>query len=206
LEQIAADKNRIRLHVEDQPEDVTLGIDVQTGISGVGLGTDSSKFSVDALQVTLLPRNFELIPLYYRKDSWDISLLKEPGLQFQLQPQPKDKGKDWETHVTLGVGVDLFNASIDPFEVALSGGAGYDFIGGNVAVTGSLGVKLTLAENLKVPILGAFGTNKLRLYGGVGIEGDIRVTGDTPSGFGGVNLGGGILFEVNPFEKKKQKQ
>ena len=161
---ISRDKNAIRLHV-DPVEGTTLGFDFQIGGSGVGLATDKPKGSFDALQLTLLPmsRNLELIPLYNRY-GLDISLFKEPASQVQVQRQPKDTGKGWETHTTLGGTVDVFNLSIDPlgFEAALTGSGGYDFTGQNVAITAVLGIKYTLFENVKVPIFGTLGTNKGR--------------------------------------------
>jgi RHS repeat-associated protein len=186
-------------------EPTTLGIDLQTGGSAVGLATDNTKGSWDALQVTLLPRNLELIPLY-KDANLDIALLKEPGGQVQLQQQPKDAGSGSETHTTLGATVDVFNISSDPkgIEGALTVSAGYDFTGKNVAITGVLGLKYTLAENVRVPIFGRFGTNKVRLYGGVGVEGDIPTAQGAPHGFGGFSAGGGLLFEWNPVEQKKK--
>jgi RHS repeat-associated protein len=105
---------------------VTVGVDTQAGASAVGL-SKSSKPSADALQVTLLPRNLEVIPLYYKPDGLDIALLKEPGAQVQVQQQPQDKGKGWETHTTVSGTVDAFNLSVDPFEVALTGTGGLRF-------------------------------------------------------------------------------
>jgi hypothetical protein len=105
----------------------------------------------------------------------------------------------------VGATVDLFNLSYDPVEVALTGSGGYDTTGHNVALTGVLGLKYTLAENVKLPILGAFGTNKVRLYGGIGVEGDIATKTGAPSGYGGFNAGGGLLIEWNPLEKKKKE-
>jgi RHS repeat-associated protein len=187
------------------PDPITVGVDLQSGISGVGFGTDTKKFSADAFQITLLPRNLEIVPLYFWKDSWDISLLKEPAPQLQLQDQPKDKGKGWEVHTTAGISVDLLNVSNDPLEFALTAGAGYDFTGRNFAFTGSLGVKYTIVENLPIPIIGPFGTNKLRAYAGAGAEWDVPTTSGDSSKFGGVSFGGGVLLEWNPFEKKEKK-
>jgi RHS repeat-associated protein len=187
-------------------EPTTLGIDLQTGGSAVGIGSHTgTKGSWDAFQVTLLPRNWEVVPLY--KDAkLDIALLKELAPQLQVQRQPRDTGGGLETHTTLGATVDVFNISSDPkgIEGALTLSAGYDFTGKNVAITGVLGAKYTLAENARLPILGRFGTNKVRLYAGFGVEGDIPTAKDAPSGFGGVSVGGGVLIEWNPLEKKKK--
>jgi RHS repeat-associated protein len=205
LELIAGDKNRLRFPVIDPdtiPENVTLGIDQQIGGSGVGLGTKDQKGSFDAYQITILPRNAEFKNLYYRKDSWDVALFKEPGLQYTHQLQPGDSGK-LEEHNTLGATVDVFNASVGRGEVAITTGVGYDFNAKNLAGTFVLGGKFTLFENLKIPIIGRFGTNKLRLYGGVGIEFDKSFDPKQHSGYGGVPAGGGLLFEINPFEKRQ---
>ena len=133
---------------KDKRDPVTPGIDTQIGGSGVGIGTKHFKGSVDFYQITLLPRNLELIPLYYH-NGLDIAVLKEPGVQYSAQQQPEDTGKGWETHNTVAATVDLFNLSYDPkgIEVAVTGSGGYDFTGGNVAITGVLGLKYTLKEN-----------------------------------------------------------
>jgi RHS repeat-associated protein len=206
LELIAAAKNRLRVPVIDPdtiPEDVTLGIDLQTGGSAVGLGTKDRKGSFDAYQITILPRNAELFNLYYsKKNSWDIALFKEPGLQYSRQLQPGDTGK-LEEHNTLGASVDVFNLTKGRGEVAITTGLGYDFNSKNLAGTFVLGGKFTLFKNLNIPIIGRFGTNQLRLYGGVGIELDKSFDPKQHSGFGGVPAGGGVLFEINPFEKRE---
>src|SRR5207245_1099387 len=130
-----------------------------------------TKGSWDALSVTLLPRNLG-VQLYFRH-GWDIKALKEPAPQFLVQQQPKDSGPGTETHVVVNpLTVDLVNVSRGPLEVAASGSAGYDLTGGNLAFTGSIGGKLTLAEDVKLPILSIFGPGTVRLYGGVSAEGD----------------------------------
>lgn len=191
-------------------DDVTFGVDTQSGVSWVGAGNTApgtakvGKFSWDVVQVTLLPRNWEIIPLhYYHK--LDIALLKEPGVQVTVQRQPNDPGTPgWSTHTTVGGTVDLFNISHDPsgWEGAVTVSGGYDFTGKNLSLTATAGFKKTLWENAKLPIIGRFGTNKGRLYGGIGAEYDIYFgTGAPPAGFGGVFVGGGLLIEWNPVEK-----
>jgi hypothetical protein len=105
----------------------------------------------------------------------------------------------------LGATVDVLNISKGRFEAAITASGGYDFTGGNFAFTGVLGAKYTLVDNLRLPVISPLlGAGKLRLYGGVGVEGDVKVRDDAPpSGYGGILAGGGFLFELNPFEKKK---
>jgi RHS repeat-associated protein len=192
---------------EDSKLDPTTpGTDLQTGGSGVGVFTKHPKGSWDVFQVTLLPRNFELIPLY-KSALLDIALFKEPGVQLTVQQQPKDTGPGYETHTTVGGTVDVFNISSDAkrIEGALTFSGGYDTLGKNVAFTGVLGLKYTLTENARIPIIGRFGTNKVRLYAGAGVEGDVPTAAGAPSGFGGFFAGGGLLFETNPIEKKKKE-
>jgi RHS repeat-associated protein len=207
-ELIAAGKNKIKLADHDDPRDPeTLGFDIQSGISGVGLGKNA-KFSGDYLQVTVLPRNLEIIPLYNRYDL-DIALLKEPGAQYGKQTQ-SNKKDGTETLNTVGASVDLFNLTYDDnLEVAATTAVGYNEEHGAVSLTGSIGAKYTIWNQLpvsKVPILGR-GTLKLRVFIGAGYEYDFRTRkGEDPSGPGGFNVGGGLLVEWNPFEKKKKKE
>jgi hypothetical protein len=191
--------------IDSKLDAVTPGADVQIGGSYVGILTKQAKGSFDAFQLTLMPRNLELIPLY-KSAKLDIALFKEPGVQLTVQQQPKDTGSGSDVHTSLGGTVDVFNISSDPkgIEGALTLSAGYDTFSKDVAVTGVLGLKYTLKENASLPFIGRFGTNKVRLYAGVGVEGDIpRATG-APSGFGGLFIGGGLLIESNVFEKKKK--
>jgi RHS repeat-associated protein len=192
-ELIGAAANRLRLAYE-APDPVTLGFDTQTGISGAGLGTNASRFSFDVAQLTILPRNFETIPLYYHQDL-DISLLKEWGAQFQYQEQSAPGG-NWGAHFSAGGTVDVFNLSSGPGEVALTATGAFDLGTGSLAITGTLGGKYTL--------LGGDDTkSRLRLYAGVSLEQDFHVfAGSPPSGYGGVNVGGGVLWEFDPFKKK----
>ena len=174
-------------------DEQTLGTDVQTGGSRVGVGTSTAKGSVDLLQVTILDRNLEIIPIYFGHD-WDIAAFKEPGAQAQVQEQPKDTGSGWEAHITFGATIDLFNVSHDPWEFAVSGSAGIDTTG-TASLTAGIGGKVTLKEA---------GRFKFRLYGGASIEKDYPSTpgaADPPAGW---NLGGGLLIEINPLEKKKK--
>ncbi len=216
-EDIAAARNRLRLQPIPGPDPTTLGIDTQIGGSAVGLGADHPKGSFDYLQLTVLPRNFETFPIYFEKDGFDIGAFKEWGAQLQLQDQPNDPkpttpgqptGKSqspgWQTHVTTGITVDVLNVSYDPVEVAITANAGYDFTGGNFTFTGVLGGKVTLwdSKDKESSVSDRAGTFKLRLYGGVGVEGDAGVTSGAPSGWGGVSVGGGLLLEWNPREKK----
>jgi hypothetical protein len=144
------------------------------------------------VQVTILDRNLEIIPIYYGK-GWDISALKEPGVQVQVQEQPKDTGPGWDTHVSVGVTIDVLNVSRGRWEVAITGSAGYDFTDG-ASVTGGIGGKVTLHESDRF---------KVRLYAGVAAEKDFPTTPGVPdpSGF---TAGGGLLIEINPFAKKKK--
>ena len=194
----------------DQPDPVTTGIDTQVGASGVGVwGPDKAQRSFDVPQLTLLPRNLELFPLYFH-NGWDIALLKEPGLQFELQWQRPFTGPLWrrlvvpgERHITIGETVDLLNVSRDPWEVALTYSAGYD-IGHSLAVTGTLGAKYTLKE-IDWERIEKFGTFKLRAYGGVTAEEDFPAAAAGLSrGFGGITFGAGVVLEYNPGEKKKK--
>jgi RHS repeat-associated protein len=207
-EQIAAARNRLRNQPIPGPDPTTLGVDTQVGGSAVGIRTDNPKGSVDYLQLTVLPRNFETIPIFFEKDGFDIAAFKEWGIQLPFQYQPKDetpgepktKNPGWQTHFTPGITTDVFNVSYDPIEFAITGNAGYDVAGGNFAFTGVLGGKLTLWDSQKLS--DAFGTFKLRLYGGVGIKGDVGIKSGAPSGWGGISAGGGLLLEWNPFERK----
>jgi len=206
---IAADRNRLRFPVidPDAPDPIALGFDWQTGVSGTGLGTKTAKPSVDALQLTILARNLEILPVYFKKDSWDIAFLKEPGLQVTRQYQPPDSpGRGpyrLDEHTTFGATVDVFNVSYDPAEGAITAATGYDVNAKTLATTFVLGGKLTLAENVRLPILGAFGTNKLRLYGGGGVQLQKSFDPSQPSGYGGFVAGLGFLFEQNPLEPRK---
>jgi hypothetical protein len=38
------------------------------------------------------------------------------------------------------------------------------------------------------------------------VEGDIGTRRGAPNGFGGVSVGGGVLIEWNPWEKRKKKE
>jgi len=215
LQKIADESKALLDDIKKQEEEArkleptTFGIDQQTGGSYVGISADHPKGSGDFYQLTLLPRNLELIPIY--KDATvDIALLKEPAPQLQLQEQKKDTGPGTETHTTLGGTIDAFNISSDfiGLEGAVTVSAGYDFTGKNVAINTVIGFKYTLLENQAIPILGpligGIGTTKLRLYGGVGVEADVGTQPGAPNGFGGFNVGGGLLLEWNPLEKKKK--
>jgi len=201
---LAAGRAHMRNQVFDQPDPATLGIDAQIGGSGVGLGTSGAKGSFDALQVTVLPRNWALARLTYSKaDDLDISVVKEPGIQVGTQVQSADT-KTWESHVSAGVSTDLINFSYGKLEVALTGAAVVDVqltglppkVGwaGTLAFTGVLGAKYDLVGDSRV---------KLRAYAGVGVEGDVGLWGSSSTQFGGVLVGGGLLVEWNPFNKKK---
>jgi RHS repeat-associated protein len=177
----------------EKRDERTLGIDVQIGGSGVGLGTSTAKGSVDLLQVTILDRNLEIIPIYFGH-GWDIAAFKEWGIQAQVQAQPKDTGPGWEAKGTFGATIDLFNVSRDRWEVAISGSAGIDTTGTG-SLTAGIGGKYTIRET---------GHVKFRLYGGAAIEKDYPSTpgaADPPAGW---NVGGGLLIEINPLEKKKK--
>ena len=194
----------------EKPDPVTTGIDTQVGGSAVGVwGPDKAQRSFDVPQLTLLPRNLELFPLYFH-NGWDIALLKEPGLQFETQWQRPLTGPLWRRlvipgglHVTIGETVDLLNISHDPWEVALTYSAGYD-IGHSLAVTGTVGAKFTLHE-FDSEELEKVGTFKLRAYGGVTAEEDFpAASAGLSRGFGGITFGAGFLLEWNPWEKKKK--
>ena len=146
------------------------------------------------MQVTILPRNYEIVPIYYGHD-WDIAALKEPGIQVQVQEQPNDAGTAWDAHVSIGGSVDVLNISHGRWEVAITGGGGYDFTTGTASLTAGLGGKVTLHD---------FGRVKLRLYAGGSAEKDFSTTPGMPDPPSGFNAGGGILVEINPFEKKKK--
>jgi RHS repeat-associated protein len=186
-------------------EPTAFGIDLQSGGSRVGLFTAKPKSSFDAFQVTFLPRNFEAVPLYNKKGV-DVSLFKEPGVQLQLQNQPKDTGPGTETHRTLGATVDAFNVSADylGLEGALTVTGGYDFTGHNLPFTAVLGGKYTLLDDVRLPLLGPIGGSKVRLYGGVGAEVDAPAEKGASRGFGGVFVGGGILIETTRETEKKK--
>jgi RHS repeat-associated protein len=168
FQQIIADSQKVLDDIAKAEEakkldPVTPGADQQSGVSGVGLGTSGRKFSWDYYQLTLLPRNLEIIPVYKNGDELDVAFLKEPGLQLTQQYQPDDSGKGWSTHTTVGGTIDLFNISSDNTgtEGAVTASVGYDSTGHNVAFTGVVGVKQTLTENRDLPIVGK-GTNKVR--------------------------------------------
>jgi hypothetical protein len=146
------------------------------------------------LQVTALPRNFETISLYYDKFT-DISLLKEWGWQTQYQEQPSQTGSGWEAHFSTGGTVDVFNASFGDFEVALTASGMFDLDKGGFALTGTVGGKYTIVGGDETK-------NRLRLYFGATLEEDFQAFSSTPTAFGGVNLGGGLLWELDPFKKK----
>jgi RHS repeat-associated protein len=201
-ELIAADKNRLRNPIIDPdsiPDETTLGIDLQIGGSYVGAGTKDAKGSFDAFQGTILARNFELIPLYYKKDSWDVALFKEPGAQYTHQRQPSDTGSGLAPHNTLGGTVDAINVSYKRGEVAITPSVGYDFNAKNLGATFVFGGKFTLWQNKSESF-------KVRLYGGVGVEVDKSWDPKGHSGYGGVLAGGGGLIEINPLKLFEKSQ
>jgi RHS repeat-associated protein len=207
---ILVDQNYLRMRT-DPRERVKIGGDLAVGGSVVGLGTSSAKGSFDALQITLLPRNWEIIPLFFEKEGLDISALKEPGISAQEQAQPGDpssKGQGrqaspggtssrWEHHVSVSIGADLLNFSTDQWEFAVSGTGSYEFTdGGKVAITPAVGGKLTIFST------GSDDQAKVRLFVITGLELDLGTKGGSNSGFGGFNIGVGILVELNPRKQK----
>ncbi|PSL45406.1 RHS repeat-associated protein [Chitinophaga niastensis] len=187
-----------------RPESVHFGIDAQIGASVTGLGSKAGpKWSFDALSLTLLPRNLG-VQLFLSKDL-DIKAFKEIAPQLLIQRQPKDSGRGTETHIVINpVTIDLLNVSTGRWEFAVGGIAGYDATSGNLAFTGTTGAKFTLhkSDTVSLPILGIFGPGKARLYAGVSAEGDVPLRTGAPSGFGGVSIGGGFLYEYDKTKKK----
>jgi hypothetical protein len=202
---LAAGRASIRNQVFDQPDPVTPGFDIQTGGSAVGITTSTPKGSIDALQVTFMPRNFALARLYYDKDL-DISIFKEPGVQVQTQIQSAD-ANTWEAHVAGGVAVDVFNLSYKRFELALTTATVVDSQltanppktgpPGTLAITGVLGAKVTLVGNDESKV-------RFRAYAGFGLEADVKLWGTATTQFAGFTAGGGLLVEWDPWKKKEK--
>jgi RHS repeat-associated protein len=200
---IARDKAAARNRVPDMPDDVTLGIDIQAGLSGQGLGP-APKFSFDIAQVTVLPRNSRLWTPYISKtEDIDVAVLKEPGFQASASQQYGSGG--WETHVAGGGTVDVVNVATGPVEVAVTASAVVDAqvsgakdVPGTLAISGVLGAKYTIVGNDESKA-------RLRLYGGVGTGENFKLWGSSTTGFAGVNVGAGLLLELDPKKKTDSK-
>ena len=201
----AGGKNAERLRLYDDKDDLTLGIDIGLGGSTVGLGTVSAKASAN-LQLTLTPRNLELLPLYKRYEvdntdknttTLDVSMAKEPSVAI-------GGAKADQFSLTLGPTIDVLNVSKGPLEFALTASGGYNIAAKNYySATGAIGVKVDLPDAMQP---GVSFDSKLRAYAGVSVEEDKwdkpQVQDTSRWFFGGVTVGFGLIFQLNPLKKK----
>jgi RHS repeat-associated protein len=179
--------------VPEEKEPVTLGFDAVVGGPTIPIVHGSGQGGFDTRQLNILPRNWVIGPRG-QVLGLDVATLKEPSLQLQIEKLRNQAGTAWNMHYSIAGNIDLLNASHghDPWEVAISGGGGYDLTNRTGSVTVGIGGKYTLGESEGL---------KFRVSLGVTGEKDFSTPPGAPDLSAVVITQ--VIVEIDPLEKKK---